>query len=144
MKRILILLLIVSCSPTKKFQETKEKWEKSVEDLNKLNLEITQNEDAILFIGSSSIRLWNTIEQDIEPYSSIRRGYGGAKYTDLIHFTERLVEPHNVKAVGIFVANDIKTSQQLWQSSIDTSLFEINYLTSFGYRYIESRNVKTT
>ena len=59
MKRILILLLIVSCSPTKKFQETKEKWEKSVEDLNKLNLEITQNEDAILFIGSSSIRLWN-------------------------------------------------------------------------------------
>ena len=107
MKRILILLLVVSCSPTKKFQETKEKWEKSVEDLNKLNLEITQNEDAILFIGSSSIRLWNTIEQDIEPYSSIRRGYGGAKYTDLIHFTERLVEPHNVRAVGIFVANDI-------------------------------------
>ena len=36
---------------------------KSVEDLNKLNLEITQNEDAILFIGSSSIRLWNTIEK---------------------------------------------------------------------------------
>ena len=65
MKRILILLLIVSCSTTKKFQEIKEKWEKSVEDLNKLNLEITQNEDAILFIGSSSIRLWNTIEQDI-------------------------------------------------------------------------------
>ena len=107
MKRFLILLLIVSCSPTKKFLETKEKWEKSVEDLNKLNLEITQSEDAILFIGSSSIRLWNTIEQDIEPYSSIRRGYGGAKYTDLIHFTERLVEPHNVRAVGIFVANDI-------------------------------------
>ena len=40
MKRILILLLIVSCSPTKKFQETKEKWEKSVEDLNKLNFEL--------------------------------------------------------------------------------------------------------
>ena len=47
-------------------------------------------------------------------------------------------------AYALFIANDIKTSQQLWQSSIDTSLFEINYLTSFGYRYIESRNVKTT
>jgi hypothetical protein len=47
-------------------------------------------------------------------------------------------------AYALFVAGDIKTSQQLWQSSIDTSLFEINYLTSFGYRYIESHNVKTT
>jgi hypothetical protein len=47
-------------------------------------------------------------------------------------------------AYALFVASDIKTSMQLWQSSIDTSLFEINYLTSFGYRYIESRNVKTT
>jgi hypothetical protein len=47
-------------------------------------------------------------------------------------------------AYALFVAGDIKTSQQLWQSSIDTSLFEVNYLTSFGYRYIESRNVKTT
>ena len=47
-------------------------------------------------------------------------------------------------AYALFVASDVKTSMQLWQSSIDTSLFEINYLTSFGYRYIESRNVKTT
>ena len=47
-------------------------------------------------------------------------------------------------AYALFVAGDIKTSMQLWQSSIDTSLFEVNYLTSFGYRYIESRNVKTT
>lgn len=47
-------------------------------------------------------------------------------------------------AYSLFIASDVKTSMDLWQSSIDTSLFEINYLTSFGYRYIESRNVKTT
>jgi hypothetical protein len=47
-------------------------------------------------------------------------------------------------AYSLFVASDVKTSMQLWQSSIDTSLFEVNYLTSMGYRYIESRNVKTT
>ena len=43
----------------------------------------------------------------MEPYESIKRAYGGARYTDLIHFTERLVSPHNIKAIGIFVANDI-------------------------------------
>jgi len=60
-----------------------------------------------LFIGSSSIRLWKSIKQDLYPYEPIKRGYGGARYSDLIHFTERLVSPHKVKAVGIFVANDI-------------------------------------
>ena len=52
--------------------------------------------------------------------------------------------PIAAAAFALFVTSDVKTSMQLWQSSIDTSLFEINYLTSFGYRYIESRNVKAT
>ena len=46
-------------------------------------------EDAILFVGSSSIRLWETIGDDMAPYSAIRRGYGGAKFSDLEGSTNR-------------------------------------------------------
>jgi len=107
MRYFLIFFLIISCSPLKKYEGTAENWENSIDALSILNTKQKKDKKAILFLGSSSIRLWKSIEQDIMPYKSIRRGYGGARYTDLIHFTERLVEPHDAMAVAIFVANDI-------------------------------------
>ena len=107
MRIIIFFLLITSCSPLKKYEGTASKWEKDIIKLENLDKTKKQNNDAILFIGSSSIRLWRSIKKDLVPYESIKRAYGGARYTDLIHFTERLVSPHDVKAVGIFVANGI-------------------------------------
>ena len=101
------LLTIVSCSPLIKYEGTAAKWENEIVKLEKLDSSQDYTKNQILFIGSSSIRLWKSIKKDLEPYESIKRAYGGARYTDLIHFTERLVSPHNIKAVGIFVANDI-------------------------------------
>ena len=48
--------------------------------------------DYLLFIGSSSIRRWVSLAEDMAPYSSINRGYGGAHYYDLIHYIDRLIE----------------------------------------------------
>ena len=104
---IFISLLVFSCSPLKKYESTQEKWENSVKKLENLDEKEKYSDQAILFIGSSSIRLWNSIEMDLSPYESIKRAYGGARYSDLIHFTERLVSQHNIRAIGIFVANDI-------------------------------------
>ena len=107
MRIILVLLLIISCSPLKKYEETASKWEKDIAKLERLDKSQDYSEDSILFIGSSSIRLWSSIKDDLNPYETIRRAYGGARYTDLIHFTKRLVSSHDIKAVGVFVANDI-------------------------------------
>ncbi len=61
----------------------------------------------MLFIGSSSIRLWDTIDKDMAPYKPIQRGYGGANYRDLAVFAETLCKPHRYKAMVVFVANDV-------------------------------------
>ena len=107
MKKIFLFVFIIfSCSPLKKYEETSLKWEKDIKKLE--SLDKNENYNKILFIGSSSIRRWNSIKQDLAPYEPIKRAYGGARYSDLIHFTERLVSPHKVKAICIFVANDIK------------------------------------
>ena len=42
-------------------------------------------ENAFLFIGSSSIRLWKTLEEDMKPLKIINRGFGGAHTLSLIH-----------------------------------------------------------
>src|SRR6516162_8674990 len=34
---------------------------------------------AVVFVGSSSIRLWDTLEEDMAPIAVLRHGFGGAK-----------------------------------------------------------------
>jgi lysophospholipase L1-like esterase len=109
MRTVLIfLLLIISCSPLKKYENTAAKWEKDISKLESQDQSEKYTENALLFIGSSSIRAWYSMEEDMMPYETIRRGYGGAHYSDIIHFSKRLVKNHNPKAILIFVANDIK------------------------------------
>ena len=64
-------------------------------------------EDAVLFYGSSSIRLWRTIETDMAPRPVIQHGYGGARLSDAVGFVERVVHPHKAGAIVVFLANDI-------------------------------------
>lgn len=46
--------------------------------------------DAILFVGSSSIRFWDDLAEDMESLVVIRRGFGGAKLSDRVHFADRI------------------------------------------------------
>ena len=88
-------------------EAARERWEKDIQQLEALDASESYPEDAILFIGSSSIRLWKSIDEDMKPYVPIRRGYGGAKYKDLAVFADRLIKPHQFKAMVVFVANDV-------------------------------------
>ncbi len=82
-------------------------WANDIAALEKLNASEIHPENAILFVGSSSIRAWETIGLDLAPYPPIQRGYGGARWSDLAIFAERLVAPHPCRAIVFFVANDI-------------------------------------
>jgi hypothetical protein len=82
-------------------------WEAKIQELEALDQSEQHPADSVLFVGSSSIRLWDSIEEDMAPYRPIRRGYGGARYSDLAVFADRLISPHECKAVVIFVANDV-------------------------------------
>ena len=42
--------------------------------------------DAVLFVGSSSIRLWQTLRQDFANYPVIQRGFGGSQIADSTSF----------------------------------------------------------
>jgi lysophospholipase L1-like esterase len=84
-----------------------KQWEKEIVQLEQLDAKATDPDKAILFVGSSSIRRWESIAEDMAPWPTVRRGYGGAKFTDLVIFVERLVAKHNYRALVVFVGNDI-------------------------------------
>lgn len=64
-------------------------------------------EGGILFMGSSSIRLWNSISEDFKPHQIVQRGFGGSSLPDVIYYTDRIIARHQPCAVVLFVANDI-------------------------------------
>lgn len=88
-------------------EAAQKRWAAAIEELEQLDQSEQHPEDAILFIGSSSIRLWDSIESDMAPFHPIRRGYGGAKFSDLAVFADRLITPHAYAALVVFVANDV-------------------------------------
>ncbi len=83
------------------------KWEDEIHELDQLNESEVDPVDGILLVGSSSIRLWKNAAADMAPYRTIRRGYGGAKYSDLAVYAERLIHPHQYRALVMFVGNDV-------------------------------------
>jgi GDSL-like Lipase/Acylhydrolase family len=89
-----------------------EKWEDDIQKLEKLDASETDPEDGILLIGSSSIRRWQSSAVDLAPYRTIRRGFGGSKYSDLAVYAERLIRPHQYRGVVMFVGNDVTGSKE--------------------------------
>lgn len=64
--------------------------------------------DAVVFVGSSSIRFWSTLERDMQPLPVVQHGFGGAKLADLEHYAERLVNDYHPRAVVVFAgSNDL-------------------------------------
>lgn len=84
-----------------------KQWSEAIAAFEKLNESEPDPENATLFIGSSSIRRWTSIAEDMSPVPVIRRGYGGAKYTDMAVFVDRIVKPHRYRALVMFVGNGV-------------------------------------
>jgi len=84
-------------------------WQEDVAKLVEATRSRGELTDAVLFIGSSSIRFWNTLERDMQPLVTIRHGFGGAKLGDLDFYAEQLVTAFSPRAVVVFAgSNDLQ------------------------------------
>lgn len=75
----------------------------------------------ILFTGSSSIRLWKTLETDLQGHNVVNRGFGGSETTDLIYYFDKLIPPNQPKQIFIYEGdNDLasgKTPDQIMEAT---------------------------
>lgn len=73
--------------------------------------------DAVLFIGSSSIRLWDTLAKDFPDVPVINRGFGGSQIADSTRYADRIVIPYHPRRIVLYAGdNDIaagKSPQQV-------------------------------
>ena len=63
---------------------------------------------AVLFLGSSTIRLWTTLEQDFPGIPVVNRGFGGSQIEDSLRYAPRLVLPLKPKTIVFYAGeNDL-------------------------------------
>jgi lysophospholipase L1-like esterase len=58
-----------------------------------------------LFVGSSSIRLWD-LQRYFPQLKTINRGFGGSEIADAVHFADRLVIKHRPKVVVLYAGDN--------------------------------------
>ena len=74
---------------------------------------------AIMFTGSSSIKLWKTLIEDMAPMKVVNRGFGGSTIPEVTYYADRIILPHRPEILVFYcgendLANDeTKSSQAL-------------------------------
>ena len=58
--------------------------------------------NAVLFVGSSSIRMWDTLERDFAGTPVINAGFGGSRLADAARYADRIILPYRPRAVVIY------------------------------------------
>lgn len=62
----------------------------------------------ILFIGSSSIRMWDSLAVDMAPLKVINRGFGGSTLPEVIHYADQILFPYAPSTIVLYCGeNDI-------------------------------------
>jgi len=82
-------------------------WEGAIRAFERLDKQSPPPQDSILFVGSSSIRFWDT-DQHFPDLAVINRGFGGSQIADSIQFAERIILPYQPKVIVLYAGdNDI-------------------------------------
>ena len=126
MKRILLLLFLLvttfasaqTATPTTviktviPFEQRDEtswitRYQRDITNYQKENKRLKDLSCDVLFLGSSSINLWDTIYEDFAPLKLIRRSYGGATLRDMIYNYNTIAKGYTPKSILLYVENDL-------------------------------------
>ncbi|KPK42688.1 MAG: hypothetical protein AMJ65_07270 [Phycisphaerae bacterium SG8_4] len=85
-------------------EDPEAKWGKTIQQFEDWDRKNSYPSDAVLFVGSSSIRLWPTRES-FDGFGVINRGFGGSQISEVNYFAERIVLRYAPKVI-VFYAGD--------------------------------------
>jgi lysophospholipase L1-like esterase len=78
----------------------------------------------ILFLGSSTIRMWTTLAQDFPEHSVLNRGFGGARIAEITQNLDRIVFPYAPRQIVFFAGgNDLADGHSPEQAVADFRAF---------------------
>jgi len=90
-----------------------EKWAKAIDAFTEADRTNPPPRDAVVFVGSSSIVRWASLQKDFPGVKAINRGFGGSELTDSVFYADRIVIPYQPRIVVVYAGeNDLQNGRQ--------------------------------
>lgn len=78
------------------------RYENEIKRFEKKDLTNMPPDSSILFVGSSTIRSWYSLEKSFGNLPVINRGFGGSTFPELIYYSERIILKYSPKIIVIY------------------------------------------
>ncbi len=72
----------------------------------------------VVFVGSSSIRLWPRLSDDFPGVYILQRGFGGSQLSDVVRYAPRIVLPYRPRLIVLYAGDN-----DLWEGKSPDSVF---------------------
>jgi lysophospholipase L1-like esterase len=83
-----------------------DRWEQTLAAFAAADLKNAPPRGAVLFVGSSSIRLWDDLEEQFKDSRVLKRGFGGSRLTDCVKHLDRLVITYQPRLVMLYAGDN--------------------------------------
>lgn len=111
---VLTLILQITLAQTPPQQEAKPKpnldptrWQKDIDAFLAQDKKNPPPPNPVLFVGSSSIRLWK-LDHSFPFHATINRGFGGSHMADSLHYADKIILPYKPTHIVLYAGdNDI-------------------------------------
>jgi lysophospholipase L1-like esterase len=109
---VLVALLVVPLRGAVQGGPNPSQWEADIRAFEAADLSDPPVRGGIIFTGSSSIRMWTTLNEDFPGLPVVNRGFGGSMLAEVTAFVDRIITPHQPMLVVVYCGgNDINAGR---------------------------------
>lgn len=100
------------------------RFEETIAGFELQDMEVPPEPGGVLFVGSSSIRLWKNLERDFPTVGPIlNRGFGGSTMKDLLGVMDRIVLPYRPSVIVVYEGDNDLTGDTT-PAEVETAFIE--------------------
>lgn len=97
----------------------------------------------VVFYGSSSIRLWDSLDSDFPEQEILNLAFGGSTIEYCSHYFEKLIEPNNLKKMIFYCGdNDIGNGNSPYQVLEDFKKIFFKFRRKFANKHFTFISIK--
>lgn len=104
---LVVLFAAMSLAEDAKVPESIARWKKDMDKFAAADQKNPVKPGGVVFVGSSSIRMWD-LKKSFPELDAVNRGFGGSRLEDSVYYADQIVLPYKPRTVVVYAGdNDI-------------------------------------